>query len=93
MKNIFLITDKKNDWRYKSGNQQPYVEEGQTIQWLKEEGQTIQWPKEEGQTIQWPKEEGQTIQWLKEKAQNNDMHITGQKTKYLWPELISFGQI
>ena len=62
-KKIFLIADKKNDWRYKSGNQQPYVEEGQTIQ------------------------------WPKEKAQNNDMPVTGQKTKYLWPELISFGQI
>jgi hypothetical protein len=37
-------------------------------------------------------EEGQTIQWPKEKAQHNDMPVTGQKTKYLLPELIFFGQ-
>jgi hypothetical protein len=28
-------------------------------------------------------EELQTIQWSKEKAQNNDIPVTGQKTKYL----------
>ena len=62
-KKYSLLLIKKNDWSYKSGNQQPYVEEEQTIQWPKEEGQTIQWPKE--------------------KAQNNNMPVTGQKTKYL----------
>jgi hypothetical protein len=49
---ICLVRDQNNKY-YKSGNQQPYVEEGQTIQ------------------------------WPKGKAQNNDMHITREKTKYV----------
>ena len=36
-------------WRYQRGNQNPYIEEEQTTQWLKEEEQTTQWLKEENQ--------------------------------------------
>jgi hypothetical protein len=49
--------------RYQKGNQKPYIEQEQAIQWSKDEGQIIQWSKDEGQTIQWSKDEGQTIQW------------------------------
>ena len=63
----------ENSKRCQRGNQKPYCEQGQTIQWPKGQtmqwpkGQTIQWPK--GQTIQWPK--GQTIQWPKENVQKD----------------------
>jgi len=40
-----FLTFSSNRRRYQRGNQNPYIEEGQTAQWSKE-GQTAQWSKE-----------------------------------------------
>jgi hypothetical protein len=47
--------------RYQRGNQKPYIEEEQTMQWPKEEEQTIQWPKEEEQNSKGPTNCGHMI--------------------------------
>jgi hypothetical protein len=52
-----MLMQCKKSFRYQRGNQNPQIEERQTIQWSKER-QTIQWSKER-QTIQWSKEKGQ----------------------------------
>jgi hypothetical protein len=82
----------RKDWRYRRGNQKPYIE-GQTIQWPKVTGQRgNQKPYIEGQTIQWPKVtaqsgnqkpyiEGQTIQWPKVKGQRDKQWLTKHYSK------------
>ena len=73
--------------RYKKGNQKPYFEEGQTIQWPKDRqynDQKTDNTMTKRQTIQWPKDrqyndqktdntmtKRQTIQWPKEKGQKD----------------------
>jgi len=42
----FIKTFARRVWRYQRGNQNPYIEKGQTTQWSKETGQTTQWSKE-----------------------------------------------
>jgi hypothetical protein len=37
--NVYKALDQRRVWRYQRGNQNPYIEEGQTTQWLKEKGQ------------------------------------------------------
>jgi hypothetical protein len=43
-----MLMQCKKSFRYQRGNQNPQIEERQTIQWSKER-QTIQWSKEKGQ--------------------------------------------
>jgi hypothetical protein len=72
-----MLMQCKKSFRYQRGNQNPQIEERQTIQWSKER-QTIQWSKER-QTIQWSKER-QTIQWSKEKGQRDKQRSTKHHT-------------
>ena len=81
--NIIHMT--RRVWRYQRVNQNPYIEEEQTTQWLKEEGQTTQWLKEEGQTTQWPKEKEQ-----KDK-QRSTKHTHKTKDRVTRTPLISWG--